>query len=364
MVKARWRYGKDGRGAFTIVRAARQCCAGRFRRPWGRITLITDSDIDAAVAVLRAGGLVAFPTETVYGLGADASNPDAVRGIYVLKRRPADHPVIVHLADAVQVANWARDVPEAAHRLARRFWPGPLTLVLRRAPGVSDVVTGGQDTVAVRVPSHPVAQRLLRAFGRGIAAPSANRFGRVSATTADHVREEFGDAVPCVLDGGQAEVGIESTIVDLSGEPARLLRPGAITAEALASVIGRPLSAPGVGSPRAPGTLAAHYAPATPLVLAESDLLPELAASLIRQGKKVAALARSQARPIEPRLIWLAAPPDANGYAHALYASLRQLDAAGCDAILVERPPAEADWAAINDRLARAAAGAPAADET
>ena len=325
--------------------------------------MISDSEIVQAVAVLRAGGLVAFPTETVYGLGADASNAEAVRRIYAVKRRPADHPVIVHLADAIQVANWSREVPEDAHRLARRFWPGPLTLVLRRAAGVSDLVTGGQDTVAVRVPAHPVAQRLLRGFGRGIAAPSANRFGRVSATTAEHVRQEFGSAVACVLDGGEADVGIESTIVDLSGEAARLLRPGAITADAVAAVIGHALAGPGAAPPRAPGTLAAHYAPATPLVLAESDLLPELAASLIRQGKKVAALARSQARPLEPRLIWLAAPADATGYAHALYASLRQLDAAGCDAILVERPPTDTSWAAVNDRLARAAAGAPAADE-
>src|SRR5262245_50744969 len=179
--------------------------------------VVSDREIDDAVAILRAGGLVAFPTETVYGLGADASNAAAVRRIYEAKGRPSDHPVIVHVADAVQVANWARDVPETAHRLARRFWPGPLTLVLKRAAHVGDFVTGGQDTVAVRVPSHPVAQGLLRRFGGGVAAPSANRFGRVSATTADHVREEFGAAVGCVLDGGESDVGIESTIVDLSG---------------------------------------------------------------------------------------------------------------------------------------------------
>ena len=200
--------------------------------------MVRDSDIDNAVAILRAGGLVAFPTETVYGLGADASNPAAVRRIYEAKGRPSDHPVIVHVADAVQVANWAREIPETAHRLARRFWPGPLTLVLKRAPGVGDFVTGGQDTIAVRVPSHPVAQQLLRRFGGGVAAPSANRFGRVSATTAEHVRQEFGAAVACVLDGGAADVGIESTIVDLSGRAPRLLRPGAIAAGELEAALG------------------------------------------------------------------------------------------------------------------------------
>src|SRR5262245_53809293 len=204
--------------------------------------MATDRDIEHAASILGAGGLVAFPTETVYGLGADAANPEAVAKIFQAKGRPSTHPVIVHLADARQLANWARDIPEAAHRLARAFWPGPLTLVLARARNVSDVVTGGQDTVALRVPSHPVAQRLLGRFGGGIAAPSANRYGRVSATTAEHVRREFGTAVGCVLDGGAARIGIESTIVDLSrGRPA-LLRPGWITAEeierALAELLG------------------------------------------------------------------------------------------------------------------------------
>ena len=325
--------------------------------------MISDSDIDGAVAILRSGGLVAFPTETVYGLGADASSADGVGRIYAAKGRPADHPVIVHVADAVQVANWASDIPEAAHRLARRLWPGPLTLVLRRARGVGDFVTGGQDTVAVRVPSHPVAQQLLRRFGGGIAAPSANRFGRVSATTAAHVREEFGPAVGCVLDGGAADVGIESTIVDLSGGKPRLLRPGAITAQAIEDAAGEPLGAVDLHAPRAPGTLAAHYAPGTPLVLAEGDLVRELAASLARQGKKVAALAFSQARPLDPGLVWIAAARDAAQYAHDLYANLRRLDAAGCDTLIVERPPQAPEWAAVNDRLARAAAGASPADD-
>ena len=326
--------------------------------------MAVDRNIERAVAVLRAGGLVAFPTETVYGLGADAGNPAAVRKIFETKGRPATHPVIVHLADAVQLANWARDVPEAARTLARRFWPGPLTLILTRASGVSDTVTGGQDTVALRVPSHPVAQKLLARFGGGIAAPSANRHGRVSATTADHVSREFGDAVECVLDGGEARIGIESTIVDLSGKGAALARPGWITVGEIEAALGAPLVARAADGPRAPGMLAAHYAPRTPLMLAEGDLAIELAASLVRQGKRVAVLARSARQPLLQGLEWMAAAQDAAGYAHALYASLRHLDESGCDAIIVENPPRAEEWAAINDRLARAATGSFVADET
>lgn len=320
--------------------------------------MVSAQDIEKAVAALRAGGLVAFPTETVYGLGADASNPDALRKIFAAKGRPQDHPLIVHVADAVQLANWARDIPPPAARLAKKFWPGPLTIILRRAPHVSDLVTGGQDTVALRVPSHPVAQALLRAFGGGVAAPSANRFGRVSATTAGHVRHEFGAAVDCVLDGGAADVGIESTIVDLSGARPALLRPGWITAAQLEQALGAALVAPDAQSPRAPGTLARHYAPQTPLMMMEDDLLIELATSLSRQGKRVAVLARSARQPLLANIVWIAAPADAAGYAHDLYVNLRRLDEAGCDAILVERPPQEAAWAAIADRLSRAAAGA------
>ena len=325
--------------------------------------MVSDKDIERAVAVLRAGGLVAFPTETVYGLGADASNPEALGKLYAVKGRPADHPVIVHVADAVQVANWASEIPESLHKLARHFWPGPLTIILKRAGNVSDIVTGGQDTVALRVPSHPVAEHLLGLFGGGIAAPSANRFGRVSATTAEHVRQEFGSEVAYVLDGGEADVGIESTIVALSGAAPRLLRPGWIGAREIEEALGIALSVSRAGAPRAPGTLAAHYAPQTPLALVEGDLLIELAASLARQGKKIAALALSTARPVAPPITWRAAPANARGYAHALYANLRALDRAGCDTILVERPPQTQDWAAINDRLARAAAGTPAPDE-
>jgi len=323
-----------------------------------------DGEIERAVAVLRAGGLVAFPTETVYGLGADASNAAAVRKIFVVKGRPATHPLIVHLADAVQLANWAREVPEAARRLTRKFWPGPLTVILKRAPGVSDVVTGGQDTVALRVPSHPLALQLLARFGGGIAAPSANRHGRVSATTAEHVRSEFGAAVDCVLDGGDTQIGIESTIIDCSGAGAALLRPGWITRRDIEAALGAALAAPPADAPRVPGTLAAHYAPRTPLALVEGERAAELAREHARQGRRVAVLALSARRPPLEGLEWIAAPRDAAGYAHALYASLRRLDDSGCDTILVEQPPRSPEWAAINDRLARAAAGTSAPDET
>lgn len=320
--------------------------------------------IERAAAVLRAGGLVAFPTETVYGLGADASNPEALKKIYAAKGRPRNHPLIVHLADASEVCDWADSMPEVAQRLAQRFWPGPLTLILKRAARVSELVTGGQETVALRVPSHPVAQALLAAFGGGIAAPSANRYGRVSATSAEHVREEFGAEVECVLDGGASEVGIESTIVDVSGATPALLRPGAITAQALEAALGAPLAPASADSPRASGTLAKHYAPRTPLMLMEADLLLELAHSMTRQGHKVAVLARSTLQPVLAGLTWIAAPREAAGFAHELYASLRTLDRAGCSAILVERPPAEPEWAAVHDRLTRAAAGSAVPDAT
>jgi L-threonylcarbamoyladenylate synthase len=229
---------------------------------------------------------------------------------------------------------------------------------------VSDLVTGGQDTVALRVPSHPLALQLLARFGGGVAAPSANRHGRVSATTAEHVRREFGAAVDFVLDGGETQVGIESAIVDLSGGKPVLLRPGWITADEIERTLGVPLAAPDAGAARAPGTLAAHYAPRTPLSLVEGDLLIESATALVRQGRKVAALALAEAPPPLADMVWVAAPRDAAGYAHALYASLRRLDEAGCDAIIVEKPPQVPEWAAINDRLSRAAAGTSAPEAT
>jgi L-threonylcarbamoyladenylate synthase len=320
--------------------------------------------IDEAARILRAGGLVAFPTETVYGLGADASNAEAVKKIYAAKGRPRNHPLIVHLASAAQVREWAGDMPEAGKQLAERFWPGPLTLIFTRAAHVDDLVTGGQDTIALRVPSHPAAQALLAAFGGGVAAPSANRYGRVSATTADHVRSEFGSTIDYVLDGGGCDFGIESTIVDVSGVRPALLRPGSITSADIEALLGAPLAPAGPHSPRAPGALPKHYAPQTPVMLMEADLLIELASSMTRQSHKVAVLARSVRQPLDPGVTWIAASPDAAQYAHDLYANLRVLDRAGCAAILVEQPPLEPAWAAVYDRLSRAAAGSAPPDAT
>ncbi len=309
--------------------------------------------IREAVAVLARGGLVAFPTETVYGLGADASNETAVRRIFTVKGRPADHPLIVHLARVEQLADWAIRVPEAAWRLAEAFWPGPLTLVLPRAPHVLDVVTGGQDTVGIRVPSHPVAQALLRAFGGGTAGPSANRFGRVSPTTAEHVRAELGSAVDLVLEGGQSEVGIESTIVDLSSERPALLRPGIIGAERIAAVLGTALHAADRTSPRASGMLASHYAPRTPTRLVFPGRLERELASAATARTGV--LARRRPPTNRGNLVWVQGADDVAAYAHDLYANLRALDGAGCDRILVETVPADPAWDAVRDRLARAA---------
>ena len=314
--------------------------------------------IARAVAALRAGDVVAFPTETVYGLGGDASNPAAIARIYALKGRPSSHPVIVHLAGASQLRDWALDPSPQAQRLVGAFWPGPLTLVLKRAPEVLDAVTGGQDTVALRVPAHPLAQSLLQAFGAGLAAPSANRFGRVSATTAQHVREEFGPGVKLVLDGGECAVGIESTIVDVSGAQPTLLRPGGIGLGALERALGGTVAMPGREAPRAPGGLKAHYAPATPLMLVDPDVAPELIRSLARQDKRVAVLSLSRLRPLLPGLVWVASSPDPDSYAHGLYANLRTLDASGSEVIVVERPPQRPEWLAVLDRLTRAAAGA------
>ena len=308
-----------------------------------------------ALAALRRGDVIGLPTETVYGLAADASRPEAVRRIFELKGRPADHPLIVHVADAKQLDRWARDIPEAARVLAAAFWPGPLTLILRKQPGVPDEVTGGQRTVGLRCPAHPMALALLHEFDGGLAAPSANRFGHVSPTSAAHVREEFGDAVPVVLDGGECEVGIESTILDLSGDTPRILRPGRVTRAQIEAHVGPVAEGGAADSPRASGTLDAHYAPRTALLLMDRDSLAAEARQQEALGKRVAALAIGA---LPDGLRGLALPGDADGYAHGLYASLRSLDALGANLLLAERPPSSRDWLAVNDRLRRSAAGA------
>jgi len=322
------------------------------------VSAATAEQIERAAQLLHHGGLIAFPTETVYGLGADARNADAVRRIFAAKGRPAEHPVIVHLASAGLLPRWARSLGPEAEALAQAFWPGPLTLILPRAATVLDVVTGGQDSVGLRVPGHPVAQallaRLLDLGIDGIAAPSANRFGRISATNARHVADEFGDALAMVLDGGASRHGIESTIVDLtSGEPA-LLRPGAITVEALGRVLGSAPRLASSQSPRASGTLASHYAPRTAArLIAPHELIHALSA-LTKPIARIAVLARSVAKPMGFPGSWIDAPEQSGGYAQTLYANLRTLDARGADEIWIEAPPDGPDWVAVNDRLRRA----------
>jgi L-threonylcarbamoyladenylate synthase len=306
-------------------------------------------DIRRAVEILKAGGLVAFPTETVYGLGADAANEKAMKRLYAVKRRPSDHPVIVHFGSRDDAFAWARDVPAAARKLAERYWPGPLTLILKRSALAKDFVTGGQDTVGLRVPSHPVAQELLKEFRGGIAAPSANRFGLVSPTTAAHVREDLGKDVDLVLEGGPSEVGIESTILDLSGASPALLRPGHISRKELEATIGGPILEGADSGPRHPGGLERHYAPRTPARLVSTHALDK---EISKLNERVAVLAFS--RPDERVDYWLRMPREPQAYAQRLYAALRELDTAGCERILVEAPPESAEWSAVRDRLKRA----------
>jgi L-threonylcarbamoyladenylate synthase len=318
--------------------------------------------IRAAAQKLEQGGLVAFPTETVYGLGADAENPAAVARIYAAKGRPSNHPVIVHLAPGADLGYWAADIPTEAHKLIQAFWPGPLTLILKRSGHIPDTVSGGQDSIGLRCPSHPIAQALLQAFKGGeggVAAPSANRFGRVSPTTAQHVRDEFGTAslVDCILDGGQSEVGIESTILDLTRLATHgpvLLRPGHISATAIAGVIGAMPRMPDAAAPRASGTLDAHYAPHTPVALVDGEQLQDVLPRLAQAGR-IVALISHRTHPLSNAIARVDMPAVPDGYAYQLYAALRSMDKAGADLILVEAPPKDAAWQGVHDRLRRAA---------
>lgn len=322
----------------------------------------------AAAALLAEGKLVAFPTETVYGLGADAENPDAVRGIFAAKGRPADHPLIVHVARNADLQRWAREVPSQAQQLIDAFWPGPLTLILPRASHIPALVAGGQDSIGLRSPSHPVAQALLAAFKHGqggIAGPSANRFGHVSPTTAQHVIDEFGlpgeatdSPLACVLDGGQSEVGIESTIIDLSrldAHGAVLLRPGRISAAQIAEVLGEMPAMPDRAAPRVSGSLDAHYAPNTPLALVTTEQLSALMQRLSARGRRFALMYYTQDAANSQAAVRLPLSADPQAYAHALYATLRLLDMKSCELILVEQPPQDERWQGVNDRLRRAA---------
>ena len=305
-----------------------------------------------SASVLIVGGLVAFPTETVYGLGADACNAEAVARIYSVKGRPADHPLIVHVASIDGLGDWARDVPTYAIALARAYWPGPMTLVLRRSDLAGDFVTGGQDTVGVRVPNHPVALGLLEAFvtagGKGVAAPSANRFGNVSPTTAQAVATELGDYLADsdqILDGGACDVGVESTIIDCTGDLPKILRPGAITVEMIEESTGLQV----VGSVEEPlirvsGSLDSHYAPVATVVLDQSPLAGE---GFIAMADVVAAVG----------VVRLAAPKTHEEFAHDLYAALRAADEQGLATVVVQQPAGDGIAIAIRDRLKRAAHG-------
>lgn len=345
-------------------------------------TIVSSEQIEEAARALDRGALVAFPTETVYGLGADASSPEAVASIYAAKGRPSNHPVIVHVADQEQASRWVEHLPEQAKALMQAFWPGPLTLILKRAPWVDTCVSGGQDTIGIRCPSHPVAHALLRAFARlrgqrpaGVAAPSANRFGHVSPTTADHVREEFSELVNQgmpVLEGGASEIGIESTIVDLSrldqGHPPALLRPGGVLAADIERVLGVPLSGHDQHAPRVSGALKAHYAPRTKLRLLSADRLPDEVLLWVRDnpGRRLAVVATNAlfsgsvhqmvAKQRRAQISTFPMPDDAVSYARYLYASLRDADRSGCDEIFWVDVPNTPAWSGVRDRLQRAAA--------
>ncbi len=296
------------------------------------------SPVDRALEVLRNGGLVAIPTETVYGLAADAANARAVARVFEVKGRPADHPLIVHVAAPEQLVDWARDITPQAARLAATSWPGPLTLLVRKADHVLSVVTGGRDTVGVRVPAHPLTTELLTRFGGGLAAPSANVFGRVSPTTAEHVRADLGDLVDYVLDGGPCQVGVESTIVDCTVDPPQILRPGAISAEDITQLLGAKLAMVD-GPSRAPGMLAAHYSPRARVLLADSRAAADVVAT-DNAGSWV-----------------LDHGDDLATYARSLYADLRAADARGVQVVVAVLPVAAGLGYAVRDRLIKAAAG-------
>ena len=314
--------------------------------------------LDDAARRLAAGELVAFPTETVYGLGARADDDAAVTKIFAAKGRPADHPLIVHVADVAAAARFAARLDDLARRLIDAFWPGPLTLVVPRAEGVANAAAGGHATIGLRCPAHPVAAELLRRADvlgvPGVAAPSANRFGRLSPTTAAHVAAEFGDAL-AVLDGGACPVGIESAIVDLSRGAPVLLRPGVLTRERLEAAAGQPLAARDAAAPRAPGTLAAHYAPGVPLRLMDAAALQRSLRARADDARppRVAVYSRT---PVAGGAVVRRMPDEPVAAAHELFAVLRELDAAGVDQIWVETPPADAAWDGVRDRLERAAA--------
>lgn len=314
----------------------------------------TSENIILAAQCLNNGGLVGIPTETVYGLGADARNPDAVKRIFAAKNRPANHPLIVHIASILELENWAQDIPENAFKLAQHFCPAPLAFILKKRPEVSDIVTGGQNTIALRIPNHPVALELLRQFAGGIAAPSANRFCRISPTQAMHVAQELGDDVDLILDGGVCQIGVESTIIDLSSEKPTILRFGQITRHELEIVLQTEVFIPNLltqTTVRTAGMMAIHYAPTTLAFRCETDLLIE---RLKNDTQKIGVLTCGSKMSSTQHRTVIELPADSIIYAQNLYAKLRELDALNLDFIVVEKPPQNEAWAAINDRLLKA----------
>jgi len=295
--------------------------------------MIFSTDIDQAITILTQGGLVAIPTETVYGLAADAQNDVALKKIFAAKERPTDHPLIVHIASSAQLNDWAREIPAEAYLLTEHFWPGPLTLVLKKKLGVSDLITGQQDTVGLRAPAHPLTQKLLKKFNRGIAAPSANKFGRISPTTAEAVYEELGTAVDLILTGGQSTKGLESTILDLSQNQPTILRPGIISRLAIEKILNKKVLLTQKNSPRVSGALESHYAPRTKTSLFSGKLSAD-----ILTDKSIAIIKFF---------------PDIAQYSHDLYQTLRELDKQNLKLILIEQVPETDEWDAVRDRLQR-----------
>lgn len=319
------------------------------------------SDIERGAALLKEGKLVAFPTETVYGLGADAANAEALAELYRVKGRPTDHPVIVHLAELERLSEWTRreDLSPLVFKLAEAFWPGPMTLILPKGENVLSACTGGQDSVGIRIPSHPLALELLRQFGGGVAAPSANKFGKLSPTTAASVKEGLGEEVSLVLDGGPCQVGIESTIISVLDETPRILRPGMITRENIEDRLGIKVEIAykeKTQDIKAPGTLESHYAPDTAVALVSRDDLPSLIERLNKQGKTFVLLAFDDYQQERDKAS-LYVEKNADNYAQNLYQRLKNLDAERKQFILVEGPPTDSAWDGVNDRLRRAAHG-------
>jgi L-threonylcarbamoyladenylate synthase len=306
-----------------------------------------NQDIEQAVQLLKSGELVAFPTETVYGLGADAKNPEAIKKIFEVKGRPSNHPIILHIYNESELEEWVVSIPDIARKLMKHFWPGALTLIFEAKENVSPLITGNQKTIGIRMPSHPVARELLKAFGSGLVAPSANKFGKVSPTKAKHVKEELGDEIKLILEGGDCALGIESTIIDVTRIPPRLLRPGPLDVDQVKKISGVTIIYSNKNIPRVSGSLPSHYAPKTPVKLFDYNKIKF-------QDKNIGVMSFRDQPENFTNIIWLKMPINPTLYAKQLYANLRKLDKNNLDTIWVEVPPKEVVWGAILDRLKRA----------